>query len=124
VFILFYCVGEPKKVVDGELSSEEWLEEQLVKIQHAKRLEKAKETLREMRELDLEAGKDTAWVDGMIADMEKFVADNKEELDALIAKDAEDNNNNENGGGKKRGRGGEEKSDPDQPMPDSAKSEC
>jgi len=89
---------------ESNLSSDEWLELQLQKIQHKCRLEKAEEVLLEMREQELVEGNDTGWVDDKIADLEKFVADNKEELDELIAKDKDKDESNDDGsrGNKKR----------------------
>jgi len=71
-------------------SSEEWLEEELSKAAHAARAKKAENYLIEL----VESGeKDSKWIEGMLEDLDEFVAENKGMLDKLLEGDSMDIDN-------------------------------
>lgn len=55
--------------------------------QNAAHEQKATELLGEMKEADKLAGKDTAWIDKKLEDLDEFVVDNLADLDKLLAKE-------------------------------------
>ena len=78
-------------------SSEEWLEEQLVKATHTAQVKKAEDCLIQL----VESGeKDAKWIEAMLEDPDKFVAENMVMLDKLLEGD---NMHIDNGGKKKHG---------------------
>jgi len=101
-----------------KLSSDEWLALQLKKIQHNRRIDKAEQTLLEMQASEVEAGKDVAWIDQAMADLEKFVAEHKEELDELLDREDREEVRSGGDGGTKRERNDNEKEGEDAVMND------
>ena len=79
----------------------------LLQAKQAARKNKAKQVLAEWKQENLEAGKDTAWIDLKFADLDAFIKDNKEELDALLAEEKPNNPKKD----KKRGLEKEEEDD-------------
>ena len=90
----------------------------LIATQEAARKEKAKEVLAEMKAQDATAGKDTAWVDDKLADLDSFVNANRADLDALLAKEDKPTNNT----AQKRGNDGKAGVDDEEELLDTEES--
>lgn len=63
------------------------IDDLLLGAQNAARKKKATELLDEMKEADKLAGKDTAWIDEKLKDLDSFVVENTADLDELLAQE-------------------------------------
>ena len=82
-----------KKQIDNSYFEGAVCDVLLLAAQEAARKEKAKEVLAEMKADNASAGKDTAWIDLKLADLDSFVHDNKADLDSLLVKEDKPTNN-------------------------------